>query len=983
MERLLKLVGAVAGLTALVTFAGGAVLWIRFSELDLPADQVVTLLPKQLLLTTGARELLGPVALGLLLTLLVVVAAPLRHRDGSKRRRVLYWAGLGLLLLALLVLVMAIAWDGTWVARAAMLIAALVGLGAILAAAILTRDDGYVPLAWTCVGAVLLIAVALVIVHESTSPRLEPVAVLLRGTPDSVVGFYIGQTADRLYVAPLPGTGGGDDPFADQPIDRVVELHRDAVTALVMREPVPTDGDAPGRDEGRTLLSDLRLMGVDPSTIPIDPVTTIDPVATFAPLVNLHVDEGAWPMSAGAFLQHAWLTWSAPGCPAWIQGSGDADGASGATRDHPELLGRFQVGRLAGVGAYARAPENESCGLGGGARIAADAHTRPWDKGNGRPALLPLREGWALDVRDDWRRPRATIEREGPQQTIRNVPAYFERHPDGDDERITYWFFYGLSHPPGVPAYTERASHEGDWERISVLLQHRPGSSAYLPLSVRFHTHDGHRDVPWRAIVRVAGGSSPALTHPVAYSAVGSHATYWRTGDYAIVVKLADHPALAVHDHAMACSGCPQWRTWERLVDATTQPWYGFGGAWGAAGSIEGGGTTGPLGPSRYKTAGANPAPDEDAGARNDADHADAADGALTRDAGPHRRDLRLLALRHRDLPLQDLARRALRQLGHEPHVTRVLVGRDALLDECLQVLRRRVRTRLQRDGGADLLAQLGVRHCHDRRLGDGRVLVEHLLDLAGIDVVAAADDQVLLAIDDEEVAVLVDLREVTGVEPAAAHRLGRRVGTLPVALHHVRALDDDLPHLALRDLLVVLVEDLHLDVADRRADRAGLALAVGVVEGCDRRGLAQPVPLQDLRAELSVERAQHLDRQRRAAGDADAQRGRVGPLPLRHREHRVVHRRHAEEDAHAVALHDRQRLGRVEARQQRQARAAHQARVHRRRLPEAVEQRQRTEDHVVRRSIWISVSSFVFALPCRFACVSSAPFGLPVVPDV
>jgi hypothetical protein len=36
-------------------------------------------------------------------------------------------------------------------------------------------------------------------------------------------------------------------------------------------------------------------------------------------------------------------------------------------------------------------------------------------------------------------------------------------------------------------------------------------------------------------------------------------------------------------------------------------------------------------------------------------------------------------------------------------------------------------------------------------------VLVEHLLDLARVDVVAAADDQVLLAVDDEEVAVLVD----------------------------------------------------------------------------------------------------------------------------------------------------------------------------------------------------------------------------------
>jgi len=36
-------------------------------------------------------------------------------------------------------------------------------------------------------------------------------------------------------------------------------------------------------------------------------------------------------------------------------------------------------------------------------------------------------------------------------------------------------------------------------------------------------------------------------------------------------------------------------------------------------------------------------------------------------------------------------------------------------------------------------------------------MLVENLLDLTWIDVVAAADDQVLLAVDDEVVAVVVD----------------------------------------------------------------------------------------------------------------------------------------------------------------------------------------------------------------------------------
>ena len=62
----------------------------------------------------------------------------------------------------------------------------------------------------------------------------------------------------------------------------------------------------------------------------------------------------------------------------------------------------------------------------------------------------------------------------------------------------------------------------------------------------------------------------------------------------------------------------------------------------------------------------------------------------------------------------------------------------------------------------------------------------------------------------------------------------------------------------------------------DRRPDRAGLALAVGMVERRDRRRLAEAVALEHLAAEALLEAAQDLDRQRRAAGGADAQLGDV-----------------------------------------------------------------------------------------------------------
>ena len=59
------------------------------------------------------------------------------------------------------------------------------------------------------------------------------------------------------------------------------------------------------------------------------------------------------------------------------------------------------------------------------------------------------------------------------------------------------------------------------------------------------------------------------------------------------------------------------------------------------------------------------------------------------------------------------------------------------------------------------------VRHAHHLDVGDLRMGVEELLDLPRVDVLAAADDHVLDAADDLDVAVLAHHREVTGVHPA------------------------------------------------------------------------------------------------------------------------------------------------------------------------------------------------------------------------
>src|SRR5215472_16737042 len=138
--------------------------------------------------------------------------------------------------------------------------------------------------------------------------------------------------------------------------------------------------------------------------------------------------------------------------------------------------------------------------------------------------------------------------------------------------------------------------------------------------------------------------------------------------------------------------------------------------------------------------------------------------------------------LRWLDGTAQDLACRPLRQFVDEPDVPRVLVGGDPLLDKRTQFLWSRRAAWLQRH----LLAERGVGYPDDRDLGDRRVLVERLLDLARVHVVPAADDHFLLPVDDEEVAVLVGPRQVSGAEPAVGNRLRGRLRPPPVALHHV-----------------------------------------------------------------------------------------------------------------------------------------------------------------------------------------------------
>lgn len=623
----IQVVGAAAGITALATFVGGAMLWLRFDGLHLPADRAVALLPRELLLVVGAQAMVVPLALGLGALLWLTVLDPLDDRGRVESR--FWWVFLP----SVVVLVIAMFAFTADLDLPVIAIATVVGALGVIAIAqtarrsVLVRNIGWVVFAvFVGLGAVVNV------LQMRFDPEMEPVAALLvpgeaaeegdgesggAGTDTTargLAGFFVGETDERLWFVSLPGNGDPGDPFADAAVDRVVGIPRDQVTRIAMREPTGVRADEPGREQAHTLLADLQVSVTGREEV-TQPVTTTLPEVAFAPLVHLHADERWLPMSARGFVDHSVLYWSNRG--------GDCDRVPIASGRRSERaadggLERIRDERLARLDPYAHR-QTARCAPAAGT-FRADQLTRPYAGGKPRPAALARRHGFYLDLDDDVRRGHDEIDDEGPQAYLRNVPVYVDSQrvsltaderaqlPAGETATgglvLTYWMLYGLSEPPGPDPAMNAFVHEGDWERISVRLAklEPQDSDRYLPLSARYHYHDHSREIPWYAVRRVVGGTGAdqgGATHPVVYSAEGSHASYWRAGRYEAVYEPGGRRLLAVHDDAIACPDCPQWHTWKLTRPVRAELWYGFGGAWGKVGASAA--TTGPLGPSPYK----------------------------------------------------------------------------------------------------------------------------------------------------------------------------------------------------------------------------------------------------------------------------------------------------------------------------------------------------------------------------------------------
>src|SRR5437588_795960 len=102
------------------------------------------------------------------------------------------------------------------------------------------------------------------------------------------------------------------------------------------------------------------------------------------------------------------------------------------------------------------------------------------------------------------------------------------------------------------------------------------------------------------------------------------------------------------------------------------------------------------------------------------------------------------------------------------------------------------------------------MRNADRRGCGDRGMLIEHFVDFAWINILAAANNHVALAIDDEEESILVPITNIAGMKPAVAKGLLSSFGILEITFQNVVAAQNDFSKFPVRNVIIVVVNNFH-----------------------------------------------------------------------------------------------------------------------------------------------------------------------------
>ena len=141
--------------------------------------------------------------------------------------------------------------------------------------------------------------------------------------------------------------------------------------------------------------------------------------------------------------------------------------------------------------------------------------------------------------------------------------------------------------------------------------------------------------------------------------------------------------------------------------------------------------------------------------------------------------------------------------------------------------------------------------HADHRAFGHLGMLQQHALDVARIDVEAAGDDHVLLAVAENDETVRIQPTHVTAADVAPAFAveplgLARFLGQTVVAIHHAGRSAHDLALLAGRQLAPLLVDEADVGALAGAAHGVQLVGVVVAVQLAAYAALGHPVVLDE-----------------------------------------------------------------------------------------------------------------------------------------
>jgi hypothetical protein len=157
-------------------------------------------------------------------------------------------------------------------------------------------------------------------------------------------------------------------------------------------------------------------------------------------------------------------------------------------------------------------------------------------------------------------------------KNLNQVPVYAFAVEKGEFLDLIYFTFYPYNRGKEV-LNTKWGNHVGDWEHITVrlawLLNSRTKQWSLEPLGMYLSAHNFGGAYPWGDVIKAdnLGNESSQGTHPIVYSAWGSHGFWTRAGSHNYEISLTDETSQGT-----------RWPTWNNVRTYDYAAKKGLGG---------------------------------------------------------------------------------------------------------------------------------------------------------------------------------------------------------------------------------------------------------------------------------------------------------------------------------------------------------------------------------------------------------------------